>query len=200
MSVSRETKWPGVSRETFERLALFVDLLAKWNTRINLVSRRDIADIWDRHIYDSLQLAAYFTSSVTNVIDLGSGAGFPGLVLAIATGASFTMVEADARKAAFLREALRATNTSAVVLHSRIEDLRLPAAPVITARALAPLPRLMELSFPLLAKDGTLLLLKGASVEAEIAEARRTWTMRIARHISRTGGGVILQITEVERA
>ena len=135
------------------------------------------------------------------MIDLGSGAGFPGLILAIATGIPFTLVEADARKAAFLREAVRATDASAIVLNSRIEDVRIPAATVITARALAPLPRLMERSFPLLAKDGTLLLLKGASVEAEIAEAQRTWTMRIARHISRTcGGGVILQITEVERA
>ena len=139
--------------------------------------------------------------SASTAFDLGSGGGFPGLVLAIATDTVFSLVEADARKAAFLREAARLTHTKLSVLHSRIENVSAPQADLLTARALAPLPKLLEFGHKLLKPDGTMLLLKGRMVEAEIAEAQRAWTLRVERHISKTSeGGVILRISEVQRA
>ena len=202
MSVPRETtETPSVSRETSERLASFIKHLMRWNSRINLVAAGDVPNLWQRHVQDCLQLAPLIPGGVLNAIDLGSGAGFPGLILAIATGLPFTLIEADARKAAFLREAIRLTDASATVINQRIEAAKLGKAPLLTARALAPLDTLIGLAEPFLAAGGTLLFPKGANVEAEIAMAERRWTMRVERHISQTGGGgVILRISEVQRA
>lgn len=201
MSVSRETLAESVSRETLARLDVFAELLAKWNPQINLISRGDLVGLWSRHIADLLQLRALIPHTATTAFDLGSGGGFPGLVLAIATEVKFTLVEADSRKATFLREAARLTGTQVEILNSRIETVRAEPAPLITARALAPLAQLLKLATPLLSPGGTLLLLKGAQADAEIAEARRAWTLTIEQHISQTGGGgVILRISEVQRA
>ncbi len=201
MSVSRGTLPRSVSRETQQRLQAFADLLTRWNTRINLVARGDIPDVWERHVQDSLQLAEFMPASAASACDLGSGAGFPGLVLAIATSLRFTLIEADTRKAAFLREAARITGATVAIVNARIEDARLSPTDLVTARALAPLTKLLEFGSPLLHPGGTMLFLKGASAETEIAEAQRRWTMRVERHISRTSrDGVILRISEVERA
>ena len=201
MNVSRETLLEAVSRETLERLETFVALLQSWNTRINLVSHGDAEQLWTRHVLDSLQLIRLFPNEAQSAVDLGSGAGFPGLVLAIAGGVRFTLIEADARKAAFLREAGRLTTTDVTVLNARIERIRLPKTDLITARALAPLDKLLRFGVPLLKAEGTMLFLKGAQAEKEIADAERRWTMRLERHISLTSeGGVILRISEVERA
>ncbi len=201
MTVSRETLLEGVSRETLERLETYVTLLQVWNTRINLVGHGDTDHLWTRHVLDSLQLFRLFPNEPQSAVDLGSGAGFPGLVLAITCGLRFTLIEADARKAAFLREAARLTRTEVTILNARIENVRLPRTDLITARALAPLDTLLTLGTPLLETDGTMLFLKGAQVEKEIADAERRWTMRLERHISLTSeGGVILRISEVARA
>ena len=201
MSVPRETGNSGVSRETHERLATYVQLLSAWNDKINLVSRRDVPFLWERHVADSLQLAPLIPPGTKSAIDLGAGAGFPGLVLAIATNTPFTLVEADARKAAFLREAARITSASATILATRIEKAPLPPADLITARALAPLPRLLDLAAPHLAPGGTLLFLKGAAADTEIETAKSMWTMTVERHISQTSQhGVVLRITGVQRA
>ncbi len=198
MSVSRETLAADVSRETSDRLEIFAALLLRWNARINLVSRADAPHLWSRHIHDSLQLAALVPEGIDRAIDLGSGAGFPGLVLAIATGISFELIESDARKAAFLREAARLTEAPATVHVTGIEAASVAPAKLITARALAPLPDLLRLAVPLLAESGVCLFPKGESVEQEIADASIAWTMRIERHISRTDrSGVILRISEV---
>ena len=198
MSVSRETLAADVSRETSDRLEIFAALLLRWNARINLVSRADAPHLWSRHINDSLQLTALVPEGIDRAIDLGSGAGFPGLVLAIATGISFELIESDARKAAFLREAARLTEAPATVHVTRIEAASVAPAKLITARALAPLPDLLRLAVPLLAESGVCLFPKGESVEQEIADASIAWTMRIERHISRTDrSGVILRISEV---
>jgi 16S rRNA (guanine527-N7)-methyltransferase len=198
VSVSRETLAADVSRETSDRLEIFAALLLRWNARINLVSRADAPHLWSRHIHDSLQLAALVPEGIDRAIDLGSGAGFPGLVLAIATGISFELIESDARKAAFLREAARLTEAPATVHVTGIEAASVAPAKLITARALAPLPDLLRLAVPLLAESGVCLFPKGESVEQEIADASIAWTMRIERHISRTDrSGVILRISEV---
>ena len=157
--------------DTEDRLRAYADLLATWTRRINLVAPADIPHIRSRHIEDSLRLVPLIPPSATHAIDLGSGAGLPGLVLAIATGLPFHLVESDRRKAAFLREAARITQAPATIHNTRIEALDLPPAPLLTARALAPLPALLALATPHLAPGGTMLFPKGARAAEEIAAA-----------------------------
>lgn len=190
-----------VAPETVARLDAFAALLLKWTARINLVGRAEPALIWRRHIVDSLQLAALIPRGVERGIDLGSGAGFPGLVLAIARAIPFDLVEADLRKAAFLREAARISGAPVRVFAERAERARLDPAPLITARALAPLPDLLALAAPLLAPGGVCLFPKGATVENELTATRAGWQMRIERFPSSTSsGGIILRLSEIERA
>lgn len=157
-----------------ERLRAYAALLATWTRRINLISRADQPHIWSRHIEDSLRLIPHIPANATRAIDLGSGAGFPGLVLAIATGIHFDLIESDRRKAAFLAEAARLTQAPATIHPVRIESCRLAPAPLVTARALAPLPELLALAMPLLAAGGTMLLPKGARAAEELAAAHLT--------------------------
>ncbi len=190
-----------VSRETEIRLRTFSALLSHWNRTINLVSRHDEANIWDRHIIDSLALIAALPPTAGRAIDLGSGGGFPGIVLAIATGWRFELVESDQRKAAFLREAIRATHADAGVHCARIETLRLERAPVVTARALAPLDRLLELASPFVAPDGICVFPKGRGVDDELTAAALHWHMQIERIPSAIDTeSTILRIREIRRA
>ena len=184
---------PDVSRETRDRLRLFSDLLLRWTAVVNLVGRGDRAAIGTRHIDDSLRLVPLLPACVDSAIDLGSGAGFPGLVLAIATGRRFTLVEADQRKCAFLAEAARLTAAPVTIVNSRIEAADLAPAGLVTARALAPLPRLLELSARLLQPGGICLFPKGAGAEAEIAAARETWafTCEVLRPPPESSGPVL---------
>ncbi|GAN78303.1 16S rRNA (guanine(527)-N(7))-methyltransferase RsmG [Acidisphaera rubrifaciens] len=182
------------------RLDAYAALLLRWNARINLIGPSTIASIWQRHIDDSLQLAPLCPAGAGGAADLGSGAGFPGLVLALATGRSFTLVEADRRKAAFLAEAVRVTGAPARVACARIADLAPLGATLITARALAPLPDLLALAVPHLAAGGVLLLPKGAQASAELTNARRGWHMRVDAFPSRTAReATILRLSELRR-
>jgi 16S rRNA (guanine527-N7)-methyltransferase len=174
-----------VSRETKDRLDRFVRLLLAWQPKINLVAPSTISRLWMRHIADSLQLLPLASNALTWV-DLGSGGGFPGLVLACALadqpGAVIHLIESNARRAAFLREVTRTLSIPAIVHCERIEDFiaRESVAPdVITARALAPLPKLAGLIWPLLKKGARALLLKGQDVEAELTEATKYWNMMV---------------------
>ncbi|HEX2943670.1 MAG TPA: 16S rRNA (guanine(527)-N(7))-methyltransferase RsmG [Rhodopila sp.] len=186
--------------DTTERLRRFADLLLRWNAKLNLIAPRDAPLLWQRHIEDSLQLAPLIPPGIDRAIDLGSGAGFPGLVLAIATGIHFDLIESDQRKAAFLRTAVLETGAPATVHARRIEDAPITPAPLVTARALAPLPRLLPLVAPLLAPGGTCLLLKGAKVEDELVDAAQGWTMSVERIPSRTGpDGVVLRLSDVHQ-
>ncbi|WP_239002911.1 16S rRNA (guanine(527)-N(7))-methyltransferase RsmG [Rhodovastum atsumiense] len=194
------TEIPGVSRETRERLDLYAETLLRWNRTINLISRHDEAEFWQRHIVDCLQLAPLVPAGISHAIDLGSGGGLPGLVLAIVTGIPFHLVEADQRKAAFLREAARRTAAPATVHATRIEAVTLPPAPLVTARALAPLPTLLGWSHPLLASGGVCLFLKGRSVDDELTAASAEWHMTVERTPSRTDTAAsILRISEIDR-
>ena len=186
---------PGVSRETLGRLHAYAALLETWTSAINLVGAADREQIWSRHIEDSLRLLPHVPPGATHGMDLGSGAGLPGLVLAIASGIPFALVESDRRKAAFLQEAIRVTSAPAQVHAVRIEALTLPPAPLVTARALAPLDRLLTLAAPLLTKGGTALFPKGVRVEAELEQARRTWHMDVVQHNSPGQPGTLLSIT-----
>jgi 16S rRNA (guanine527-N7)-methyltransferase len=186
-----------VSRETLDR---FAALLLVWNRTVNLISRRDEPRLWERHIADSLQLVPLLPTAATSAIDLGSGAGFPGLVLAIASGLQFHLVESDQRKAAFLREAVRVTRAPALVHATRIEMAKLAPAPLITARALAPLPRLLGLAAPLLGPGGQCLLMKGEDAATELTHARSKWQMQVDRFPSQTSpNACILRISHLRR-
>ncbi len=181
-----------------DRLGNYVELLLHWQRTINLISSRDVEAVWTRHIADSLQLAALIPAGTDRAIDLGSGAGFPGLALAIATGIPFDLIEADHRKAAFLREAGRLTSAPVTVHTTRIEAATLPPACLITARAVAPLDTLLRWATPLLVAGGTCLFPKGRGVEDELTAAAAQWHMRILSMPSRTDPlATILCISEI---
>lgn len=164
-----------------QRLRHFADLVARWSPRINLVSRHDLAQLWERHVQDSLALLPYIPPGTETAIDLGSGAGFPGLVLAIETGIPFTLIESDSRKAAFLLDAARELAAPVKVLNCRIEAAKPQPAPLITARALAPLDKLLALAVPHLAPGGVCLFPKGRSHEEELKAAELHWHYQAER-------------------
>jgi 16S rRNA (guanine527-N7)-methyltransferase len=190
-----------VKRQIVARLNAFAALLLRWNATVNLIAPGDVPVLRQRHIDDCLQLIPLLPAGAARGIDLGSGAGFPGLVLAIATGLPFDLIESDHRKAAFLREAARAAEAPVTVHTRRIEDAALPPAELVTARALARLPRLLELAAPKLTPGGVCLFLKGGGAEAELTDAARGWHMRVEKFPSRTDTSAqILRISEIARA
>jgi 16S rRNA (guanine527-N7)-methyltransferase len=195
-----------VSRETAERLDRYVALLGQWQTKTNLVAPSTLPHIWTRHVADSLQLLD-LKPDARIWIDLGSGGGFPGVVLACAlaetAGAQIHLVERNAKKAAFLREAIRVTAAPGVVHLSEIGDIVekwTGRVDCVTARALAPLNQLVDFVEPLVAKGATALFLKGQDVEAELTESTKYWNIKHKLHSSRTGGqGWIVEIDRIER-
>jgi len=174
-------KLTNVSRETLERLCIYVDLLTAWNRRINLVGRNTIGDVWRRHILDSAQLFPLIPAESRVLVDLGSGAGLPGLVLSIFGVPNCHLIDSDGRKAAFLREAVRVTGASATVHLARLDRAKTPAADVVTARALAPLSELAEISQRFLKPRGICLFLKGGAVEEELTELAKQQKIRVER-------------------
>lgn len=171
-----------VSRETVERLAVYEALLRTWSRTINLIGPREIDHFWRRHALDSLQLLPLAPRGVSRWIDLGAGAGFPGLVIAASLAGQpqthVTLVEANAKKCAFLREAARAMGAPAEILCARVEDVLgegvapCPAWDVVSARAFAPLPRIITYAKPALDRGAIGLFPKGADTDQEIADAR----------------------------
>ncbi len=191
-----------VPRETAARLDAFVALLTRWNTRINLTAERDEAALWQRHILDSLQLAPLIPTIDGPLIDLGSGAGFPGLMLALMTGRETHLVESDRRKSAFLIEAARVLDLHRVTIHpSRIDTVHLPPGAILTARALAPLTALLAHAHRILAPGGFALFPKGRTAEQELTDATGAWNMQIERFPSRTDStATILRLSEIRPA
>ena len=175
-----------VSRETVERLETYATLLKRWQKTINLVAPGTLNDIWQRHFADSAQIVEHAPESAAHWLDVGSGAGFPGLVVAIllagASGTRHTLIESDTRKAAFLREVARETGVAVEILAGRIEVPRTAASVgevnCVTARALAPLPRLLPLVAPYFGVTTVGLFLKGRDFAAELEEAGRSWDYR----------------------
>lgn len=169
-----------VSRETYDRLTALLSLLQKWNPAINLVSRATVQQAWDRHIADSAQIYPLAPPGFRHWADLGSGGGFPGLVIAAIAAeknpdAHITLVDADQRKATFLRHVCSALKLSATVRSERIETLAPLAADVLSARALAPMDVLLGFARRHLLPSGLALLMKGEAWVAEVDEARRQW-------------------------
>lgn len=190
----------GVSRETLSRLEAYVACLERWQRAVNLVGRRSLADVWRRHVLDSAQLLP-LAPGARVWLDLGSGAGLPGLVLAIVGAPVVHLVEADGRKCAFLREAARAAAAQVTLHEGRIEALAAFPVDVVTARALKPLKDL----FPLVARfmgEGTVaLLLKGQDVGDELTQASKSWKMTLDRLPSASDPrGTILRLSSLARA
>lgn len=188
------------SRET--ALDALADLVQKWSPRINLVAPDTLPDLHDRHIADSLQVAEAMEDAEGAWLDLGSGGGFPGLVIGIMNpNLDLTLVEADRRKSAFLRTAIRELGLAAKVEAVRIEDLAPQKADIISARALAPLEHLLSLATRHAHADTTYLFPKGVSHEDELAAAKDDWSFTAERIQSRTrSGSVILKLRNVRRA
>ncbi len=169
-----------VSRETLGKLEAHLALLRQWQRTINLVGRSTLDDPWRRHVLDSAQLYGYLPQGPIRLADLGSGAGFPGLVLAAMGVEEVHLIEADRRKAQFLREAARQLALDTVRVHAaRIESLTLHVD-VVTARALAPLTDLLPLAARVLGPGGRLVLLKGRNAAAEVSAAGDRWAMNVA--------------------
>lgn len=192
-----------VSRESRFGLETYVELLLSWQSRINLIGPSTAAAIWTRHIEDSLQLLPLLPPSAKTVAELGSGAGIPGLVMCIAGGFTGHLYESNGKKAAFLREAIRKTGANASVHATRLENLAAESVPevdCVVARALAPLPLLLDYAAPFLGKGAIGFFHKGQDVEHELTEAAKYWNLTLSKHQSVCDSrGVILEIKEACR-
>ena len=168
-----------VSRETLQRLQIYHDLLLRWNSRVSLVGKSTLVDIWRRHFLDSAQLVHCLPKKPKVWVDIGSGAGFPGMVLAILNAGTVHLVESNQRKCAFLREVARMTQTNVEIHNERVEHLDPWPSDVITARAVAPVAKLLEISRSFVTANSTCLFLKGQDIDDELTEARKYWKMSI---------------------
>jgi len=194
-----------VSRETFERLKVLVSRMEGWQKKTNLVAPSTLDDIWDRHICDSLQIIA-IKPDIRHWVDIGSGGGFPGLVIAAVMvdhpESSVTLIESNQKKCAFLRQANRQMGANAKVICDRIEATEhLDLKPqVVTARALAELPLLLDLSSIWLLKGAVGLFHKGREFQKEISESNSTWSFDLIQHDSKISmDSVLLEISDLKK-
>jgi 16S rRNA (guanine527-N7)-methyltransferase len=201
-------RW-NVSRESQAKLTQFVSELCRWQRTHNLVASSTLDEIWVRHIADGLQLARYILSTDAHILDLGSGGGLPAIPLAIAladrpTNHKITMVESNGKKSAFLAAAARLCKINTRIINARIEsltdsDVERPVS-VLTARALASLPDLLEMSASLPVRPQRMLFLKGQHIDVELTAATKCWNISFSKHHSETCvDGCILEIREAER-
>ena len=178
LTVKAFQKATGVSEAVLARLQAYVALLGKWQAKINLVGKDSLNDVWRRHILDSAQLQPLLPVTAVTVADIGSGAGLPGLVLAIMKapgGPEFHLIESNARKCAFLRQASRLTEAGAIIHHTRAESLKNFKADFVVARGVSPLEKLLNTVKPLLKEGGQCLFLKGKKWREELTETQKKW-------------------------
>jgi 16S rRNA (guanine527-N7)-methyltransferase len=194
-----------VSRETMNKLKAYEKLVLEWNNRFNLISKSSVEFIWERHIEDSLQLCKFITSKDEILYDFGSGAGFPAIVIAIVAEELFpnlkvSLVESIGKKATFLNEVKNVLCLNVVVYNDRIENLKLPKADIISSRALASLPKLLEYSKPFCKTTTRLIFPKGEKWKDEVLEAEKNWKFDYQTEQSLTSDtGCILQIKNIRR-
>lgn len=194
-----------VSRETSEKLEQFLTLVEKWNPHINLVAKSTIPDIWNRHIVDSAQLYQFAPARAKLWVDIGSGGGFPGVVMAImgqekSPDTKFILIESDQRKATFLRTAVRELELKADIFAERVEDVLPQSADVITARALASLDELFPFLQRHLGNGGCAILPKGKSYNDEVKAALSNWSFELTAHPSMTDAQAqILIVKDIHR-
>ena len=194
-----------VSRETIDRLSEYALLLEKWNSAINLVSKSTISTLWQRHFADSAQIYQLRPDCSCHWVDLGSGGGFPALVLSILAlefnpGDRFTLVESDVRKSVFLQTVVRELGINATVIAERIEKTPPLCADILTARALSSLSNLLEYANVHLSTDGVAIFPKGESYKKEIEDAVEVWNFELEKFTSKTNpNGAILKIGDITR-
>lgn len=191
-----------VSRETISRLKEYQRLLELWQKKLNLVSSSSLAMAWERHFVDSYQLLSYLPPGPISLIDLGSGAGFPGLVLAILRPETLfvTLVESDFKKCMFLENVSRETFSPVTILNSRLESLQGIQGDVITARGLAPLSQLLNYAFLVMHEKSIGLFLKGKEFEKEIKDAQKNWEFELEIYPSLTeSAGRILKLAHLRK-
>jgi 16S rRNA (guanine527-N7)-methyltransferase len=189
----------GVSRETLARLKAYADILADWNALHNLVAKSTLPDLWHRHLWDSAQLFPLIPAEARTLADLGSGAGFPGLVLAaMRPGLSVTLHEATTKKCAFLRAAADRMGLHVTIENARMESLPRTAFDVVTARACAPLPQLLEYAHSFVGPNTVCLFLKGQNVGVELTDAHKYWNMKTSQVPSQTDpSAAIVEVREL---
>jgi 16S rRNA (guanine527-N7)-methyltransferase len=190
----------GVSRETLAHLKAYADVLADWNARHNLVSAKSLDDVWQRHFWDSAQLAPLIPAEAQTLADMGSGAGFPGLVLAemLRGRVAVTLYEATAKKCAFLVAAAERMALPVTVRNLRMEDAPPQAFDVVTARACSPLPQLLGYARRFTGPNSVCLFLKGQNVGAELTEAHKSWKMKVRQVPSLSDpSGTVLELREL---
>jgi 16S rRNA (guanine527-N7)-methyltransferase len=190
-----------VSRETLDRLKRYAELLADWNTRHNLVSSGSMADLWRRHFWDSAQIADLIPQRANTLVDLGSGAGFPGLVIAaLRPELRITLVEATGKKCEFLKVVAAESGPRVEIRKARIEEMTPEPFDVITARACAPLSQLLSYAQRFWGKGSRALLHKGQNLASELTEVHKSWRIQAEQHSSRSDpSGIILEIRELQR-
>ena len=192
-----------VSRETLDKLTLYADELVKWQRAKNLVANSTIEDRWRRHFLDSAQLDSlirqYFNAPVT-ILDIGSGAGFPGLVLSIMGLGTVDLIESNGRKCVFMNQIARQTGAPAIAINERIEKLSPRNVDVVTSRACAKIEQLLEWAYPFLSPSTEMWLLKGEGAEEELTQALALWNMETERFKSLSSpDGVILRLTVIKK-
>ena len=191
-----------VSRETLDKFSTYKNLLVKWQKSINLVSNTTINDIWRRHLYDSAQLVDYLPALPENpvILDLGSGAGFPGLVLSTMGVGKVHLVEAVGKKCAFMKQVIRELKLDAEVHNERIEDMNIFPVDLITSRACADLDKLLELTSEFIGHSTHCLFLKGGKAEEEIENAQKKWSFKVKKHASKSEeSGMILLLSDIKK-
>jgi len=183
-----------VSRETLDLFLLYAEILAKWQRKINLISANTIVNVWSRHFLDSAQLYGLVPRGAKTLLDIGSGAGFPGMVLVVMGVKNVTLVEADARKCLFLSEVLRETGKHANIVNCRIEEFDGGYFDIITARALAPMDKLLSYINPHFGPSTKGLFLKGEQVDHELTKAKKQWKLeyKTVPSITNDRGSIII--------
>lgn len=206
MNIEQELQQYNVSRETQQKLTMFVDLLKEWNAKMNLVSKNSLEDVWVRHVLDSLQLIKYIPENAKSLLDIGSGAGFPALVLAIVMqekipSAKWQLVESIAKKTVYLNDVKNRLGLNNVqIINSRVENLQVKNVDVITARAVAALDVLCGYAYAMAAKNTKMLFLKGCSYEQEVAAAKQKWLFDLKVYKNQySEDGVLLEINNLRK-
>lgn len=191
-----------VSRETSEKVNAFVEILSLWNRKINLVSPYDMEHLQKRHIDDSIYLCNLLPEIYHNIVDLGSGSGFPGIIIAIYKSVKYsrtnvTLVDSDERKCIFLEEVVRKLGLDCKVINKRVEHLRSIQTDCITSRALAPLPKLLEYTSNILTKNGACYFIKGKNIDNEIKEAQKKFIFEYEIICSQRAGNTVLKVQRI---
>jgi len=206
MNIEQELQQYNVSRETQQKLTMFVDLLKEWNAKMNLVSKNSLEDVWVRHVLDSLQLIKYIPENAKSLLDIGSGAGFPALVLAIVMqekipSAKWQLVESIAKKTVYLNDVKNRLGLNNVqIINSRVENLQVKNVDVITARAVAALDVLCGYAYAMMTKNTKMLFLKGCSYEQEVVAAKQKWYFDLKVHKNQySEDGVLLEINNLRK-